>query len=87
MTKEKMKMTYEIKDALSLIEGSMVNDSVVYYDDAMAKYYVGPALDLGYLVDLMNNPHTESAAYSHWCAGTYHGDGYDLEKEAIEAAK
>jgi len=82
-------MTYTKQDALNRINGTIVKNSVVYYDDAMAEYYVGPASDIDDLVELMNSDDEDIArdAYSHWCAGTSHGDGYETEEEAIAAAE
>ena len=61
---------------------------MVYWDDSTLRYYVGPASDLDYLVQLMHDTDEDVArdAYSHWCAGTSHGDGYETEQEAIAAA-
>lgn len=79
---------YTKADALERINGSIIGNSVVYYDDAMQQYYVGPATDLDYLVELMNSDDEDIArdAYSHWCAGTTHSDGYETEEEATAIA-
>lgn len=74
-------------EALARINGSIINASVIYYDDNMGRYYVGPADDLDDLIALMDDEDTSSDAYSHWCAGTCHGDGYETEDEAIAAAE
>lgn len=73
--------------ALDRIDGWIVGNSVIYYDDSMHRYYVGPAGDLDYLCELMasDDEDISGSAYSHWCAGTTHGDGYET-REAAEAA-
>jgi hypothetical protein len=83
----KMKATTE--EALERIQGSVIGESMIYYDDSMQRYYVGPASDLDYLRDLMADDDEEvrSDAYSHWCAGTSHGDGYATLEEAAAAAR
>ena len=82
-----MDNTYTIEDALDRINGTIENDLVVYYDDTTDLWYAGPASDLGDLVDLMNDQATSQDAYSHWCAGVSHGDGYKTEEEAKRAYK
>lgn len=75
--------------ALSRIDGWMVGDMVIYYDDSMQRYYVGPASDLDDLRELMasDDADIQRDAYSHWCAGTSHGDGYETKAEAEAAAR
>ena len=77
------------KAALARIDGSIVADSVIYYDDAMHRYYVGPIGDLDYLCELMASDDDDVArdAYSHWCAGTSHGEGMKTLDEAIAVAQ
>lgn len=77
------------EEALSRIDGWIVKDSVIYYDDSMQRYYVGPVADLDDLCDLMASDDMDVArdAYSHWCAGTTHGDGYETQEQAEEAAR
>jgi hypothetical protein len=76
------------KEALARIGGWIVDTSVIYYDDSMHRYYVGPAADLTDLMDLMGSTDEDISrdAYSHWCAGTSHGDGYATLDEATAAA-
>ena len=76
-------------DARARIDGSIVAGSIVYYDDNMSLYYVGPVDDLADLADLMADDDEAVArdAYSHWCAGTSHGDGYATMDEATAAAE
>lgn len=82
-----MKTTKE--EALDRINGRIIGRKVVYYDDSTHKYYVRPASDLGFLAKLMDaeDECVSIDAYSHWCAGTTHGDGYETEEEATAAAK
>lgn len=77
------------KQALAKIDGWVVAESVIYYDDSMHRYYVGPVADLADLIALMDSTDEDvsSDAYSHWCAGASHGDGYETQEEAEAAAK
>lgn len=79
----------DISDALARIGGSIYYGSVVYFDDNTRRYYVGPKEDLGRLVRLMDDDDEDMSrdAYSHWCAGVSHGDGYESMEDAITAAK
>ncbi|MGP1664802.1 MAG: hypothetical protein ACTS5I_02570 [Rhodanobacter sp.] len=76
-------------EALERISGRIVGKSVIYYDDSMQRYYVGPLSDVDDLRELMGSTDEDVArdAYSHWCAGSNHGDGYETEEEAEQAAK
>jgi len=76
-------------EALARIDGWIVGQTVIFYDDSMRRYYTGPSSDLDYLRELMASDDDDIArdAYSHWCAGVSHGDGYETRCEAELAAK
>jgi hypothetical protein len=82
-----MKPEVKYSEALSRINGSIVNNSVIYYDDSTQRWYVGPVADLDYLAQLINDDDeaVSNDAYSHWCAGTSH-DEYETEEQANAAA-
>ena len=82
-----MKTETNYSEALSRINGSIVNNSVIYYDDSTHRWYVGPASDLDYLVEVMSSDDeaVSEDAYSHWCAGTSHAE-YETAEEAAKAA-
>jgi len=87
-TQEQPKHTPEqITAALRRIDGSIFGGSILYYDDSMSLYYIGPVADLGELIDLMESDDEDLRrdAYSHWCAGCNHGDGYETMEEAQAA--
>lgn len=80
--------TVSRSEALDRIEGWIAGKSIIYYDDSMSLYYVGPVEDLDGLCKLMasTDEDIQRDAYSHWCAGTSHGDGYETKEEAEAAA-
>lgn len=84
-----MKTTETQTEALSRINGSIVGDSVIYYDDSTQRYYVCDVAELDDLAALMADGDEDVSrdAYSHWCAGSSHGDGYETAEEAEAAAK
>lgn len=77
----------KINAALNRINGKIIRDSIVYFDNSTRKYYVGPVADLDDLCELMasDDKDVSRSAYSHWCAGTSHAE-YDTEMDAEEAA-
>jgi hypothetical protein len=79
-------LTTAQQEALALIDGEIVGQSVVYFDDSTRNWYVNPIEDLDYLVVCMTNPDTASDAYSHWCACTS-SEEYYTQDEAHAAAE
>jgi hypothetical protein len=74
-------------DALERIDGEIIGDKILYYDDCMQRWYVGETSDLTLLREYMGSGDEEVArdAYSHWCAACGHDGEYETRDAAIES--